>query len=462
MNSQKISYPLSSNSLTVGKWEKEVIKAEKFKTVKIKIYPTNIQKELLDNIINVHRYVYNNALEYIKYKGYNPNFQELRNLLATENTKLNSNTFKYHSIGINKLKQQIKEESLNQKHLKELLKEEEESLKRELKSVPLTRNPLIKTFELKVSNEIRSNAIKSICDAYKTGFSNLEQGNIKFFNPTFKSKNEVRKCVELAASEISMKNDCINICPGKIKEHSLFRISTKNINKYKNLVIEHNSDLVKQKGLYYILVTVPTINLPSMEKTIISGIDPGVRTFLTSYNNKNEIIEYKHNRNYLKKLNDKIKMLKSIRTSPRNKGIRIRYRKKQINKIEKKKIDLTNTLHWNVINDLLKSNDIIFIGDIKSHDIVKNGKNKTLNRDFNDLKFYIFKKRFLYKASLINKRVYFINEAYTTQACSCCGNLHKNIGDSEIYDCRKCKKVFGRDENSAKNIMMKGIIEYNI
>ena len=101
------------------------------------------------------------------------------------------------------------------------------------------------------------------------------------------------------------------------------------------------------------------------------------------------------------------------------------------------------------------------MGDIKSHNIVKGGKNKTLNRQMNELKFYTFKTRLLYKAGLLNKKVKFINESYTTQGCSCCGKLWKTIGSSELYKCqnKKCNAVYGRDINSAKNIAMKGLLE---
>lgn len=463
MNSQKISYPLSI-SLTVDKWEKEVIKPEKLKIIKIKIYPTPIQKNLLNNIINVHRYVYNRSLEYIKKKGYNPNFENLRNMLATERTKSYSCTYKFYSIHINKLKHETKleKDKVKKQKLQELLNEEEKLLRDELKKISYQKNYLINSFELSVSNEIRSNSIKSICDAYKTGFSNLKQGNIKYFNPKFKSKNEERKCIELASSEISIKNNSINICPGKLGVNSLFKMSSKNIKKYKNLKLANNCDLVFQKGNYYILATIPTNTENNKSLKVICGGDPGIRTFLTTYNNKNEIFEYKHNSIFMKKLNMKLKMLKSLRTRPKLENKRNKYRKKQLNKVEKKKIDLTDSLHWNVVNHLIKTNDIIFYGDIKSHNIVKHNNNKTLNTNFNDLKFFIFKKRLLYKASLANKRVILTNEAYTTQCCSNCGYLKKDIKDSEKFECNKCKKIFGRDENSAKNIMMKGIIENTI
>jgi IS605 OrfB family transposase len=151
--------------------------------------------------------------------------------------------------------------------------------------------------------------------------------------------------------------------------------------------------------------------------------------------------------NLLKKFNKKLDSLKNHKR-----------RKKALNKIEKKKIDFTDNIHWSLIKALLDENDVIFMGDIKSHNMTKNGKNKTVNRAFNDLKFFIFKSRLLYKATTRHKKVFMIPEHYTTQGCSGCGNLWTNIGASKIYDCKKCKLVCDRDTNSAKNIFMKGVI----
>jgi len=461
MNCQKTCYQLSTSS-TVDKWEREAIKPEKLKTVKIKIYPTLRQQRKLDDIINTHRFVYNRTLEHVKKLGHDPDFQTLRNLLATERTKATHPINKYYSIGIDKLKTQFSKEKRQDErgYLKTLIDEEERLLKEALKTVSFKKNQLIHDFELQTSNEIRSNAIKSVCDAYKSGFSNLEAGNIKFFNMSYKKKTEPRKCVELASSEISMKQGKINICPGKLKNDSLFEVSQKNKNKYRSLKIVNNCDLVKQKGMFYVFVTVPTIIHENRSFKTACGGDLGIRSFLTTYATNHKVFEYKHNSVLLKQLNDKLKMLKSLRTRPRLQTQRNSYRKKQLNKVEKKKIDTVNALHWSVINHLIKTNDVIFMGDIKSHDIVKDNKNKTLNRDFNDLKFHVFKKRLLYKASINNKKVFLINEAYTTQGCSKCGSLWKDIGDSKVFRCPKCKYVCGRDVNSSKNMIMKGILAH--
>ena len=89
-------------------------------------------------------------------------------------------------------------------------------------------------------------------------------------------------------------------------------------------------------------------------------------------------------------------------------------KRKGICKCERKKENIVDELHWKTINDIISSNDVIFYGDIKSHNIVKKGKNKSLNRNFNDLKFYVFSERLLYKSSLNSKMVININEAFTT------------------------------------------------
>ena len=106
---------------------------------------------------------------------------------------------------------------------------------------------------------------------------------------------------------------------------------------------------------------------------------------------------------------------------------------------------------------MLKTNDFIFYRDIKSHDIVRKGKNCTLNTSMNNLKFYKFKQRLLFKAIERGKKVFETKEHFTTQTCTFCGNVYKPRL-SRVYNCSKCMKKIGRDVNAAKNILMKGIV----
>lgn len=231
------------------------------------------------------------------------------------------------------------------------------------------------------------------------------------------------------------------------------KISNKNHKKYKNLVINNNVDIIKKNKNYYINIIDNTILKTKTNIKTVCGVDPGVRTLATVYsinNNETTITEYIHRKDLLYKLNKKIDLLKDNK--------KIYYRKKQYNKIELKKKNIIDSIHWNLINNLLQNNNVIYFGDIKSHNIVKNNKNHKLNRDFNDIKFFLLKQRLKYKASLYQKTLYFINEAYTTKTCSNCGIINNNVGSKEIFNCQSCNLTTGRDINSSKNIMMKGIL----
>ena len=114
-------------------------------------------------------------------------------------------------------------------------------------------------------------------------------------------------------------------------------------------------------------------------------------------------------------------------------------------------------MNWKTITHILKNNDLIVYGNIKSHGIVKGKLNKTLNRNINALKLYKFKTRLLFKAIERRKIVIVVEEGYTTQTCSFCGSRYKP-GCSKIYNCKKCNKHVDRDINAAKNILMKGLL----
>jgi putative transposase len=391
-----------SISTLVDKWEREVTpKKENLRTIKIKIYPTKIQKKLIDELFDVTRYIYNKANSLVKQKKFRWDRPiTLRDYLVTIKSKKGLTSPK-------------------------------------------------KDFELVASDSTRQCAVKNLCLAYKSNIGNLIAGNIRSFDVSYKKKNSPRQCLELGSKDLNMTAQGFKIYPARWKENSILKMSKKNQIKYGNCEVKNNCDLLRQKGLYYIALVLPQITHENKVFRKACGVDLGIRTVASSYGT-NGIVEYDGNMELLKKLNSKFDLLKNLK----------KVRKKALNKIEKKKIDFTDNLHWSLIKALLDENDIIFMGDIKSHNMTKNGKNKTLNRAFNDLKFYVFKERLLYKAESRGKKVFMIQEHYTTQCCSGCGNLWKTIGSSKIYKCKKCNLVCDRDTNSAKNIFMKGVINH--
>ena len=123
---------------------------------------------------------------------------------------------------------------------------------------------------------------------------------------------------------------------------------------------------------------------------------------------------------------------------------------------------------WKFCKEIFENYDTVFLGNIKSHDIVSNTKSNSskgfavsiqskINRNFNDLKFYQLKQKMIHKATEYNKKLIFVNEAYTSKTCSSCGNIY-NIEASKVYTCKSCSSIMDRDANASKNILMKGLL----
>jgi len=482
-------------SSLADKWAKGITEAPKLKTIKIQLFPTQAQKKKLDEFIDTSRYVYNMTIEKIN-QGVRANHTTLRDMLVTADTKKGDlyNEFNDH---IKELKKQIKnsKDESEIEAFEQVIAKLKEDMKTALKEIDSTKNTHIKDFELKTPKDIRDNAVRRVLDARKTGFVNLKMGNIKHFRMGFKKKTEPAQTVTLSQKNITAKRYLekprpvpTNARARRRRQHervptrankkllqiiilrdmlkscgvdSNFKISKNDAIKHVNLKITHEVDICRKKGEYYLHIPVATAdkivkNVPEVKT--VGGVDPGLRTYATVHTHTLEragktttITEYVHRVDIMRKLNKKIKGLKKRKQY---------YRKKHYNKIEKKKTDLVNSLHWDVINDMLKNNDVTYFGDIKSHNIVKGGKNKILNTDFNDLKFFTFKQRLVYKASILKKSVFLTPEHYTTKCCSSCGTLNHQVGKKKVFTCvnSECGLVTGRDVNAPKNIKMKGML----
>ena len=476
-NSQKTYFPLSTSTV-VNKWEEEVIPTNLLKSLKIKLKPSVIQKKILDSWINTSNYVYNKTVESIYKHKCQPNFQNLRDKLVTSNTKKHNTEYISITENIKKINndnkqlklQLIQFDKTNVKHKEnpeiikerntliktieetnELLKKEKITLRTRAKEMSSSKNEGIFEWELETPKEVRAGAVNDVCKAIKTGLSNLKVGNIKHFRLGYRKKIDNNKSILLPKNFIKNKKGEIHISPQFFKEACKFKMGKKTIKKHKDLEINNDSRICKQHNEYWLIVPVPYNMSPKKKPINYCGVDPGVRTFMTTFGNQG-CVEYEHNASLINLLDKKIKTLKDRRER------KTRITKRIILKVERKKSNIINELHWKTINEMLKMNDFIFYGDIKSQGIVKDNKNSTLNRDVNNLKFYKFKERLLFKSIERSKKVYLVNEAYTTQTCSFCGNKY-NPGCSKVYNCVFCKRSIGRDVNASKNILMKGIIE---
>ena len=69
-------------------------------------------------------------------------------------------------------------------------------------------------------------------------------------------------------------------------------------------------------------------------------------------------------------------------------------------------------------------------------------------------KYYQYRQRLEYKCLSYKVNFKVVNESYTSQACSICGNLKKDVGSCATYTCLKCN----RDVNGARNIYIRSLL----
>ncbi|HAX85394.1 MAG TPA: transposase [Cyanobacteria bacterium UBA11370] len=103
---------------------------------------------------------------------------------------------------------------------------------------------------------------------------------------------------------------------------------------------------------------------------------------------------------------------------------------------------------------VIQSNDLVAYEDLKVRNMVKNRK---LAKSISDASWSSFREWLEYFAKVFNKVVIAVPPHYTSQNCSCCGEVVKKSLSVRTHSCPSCKTVLDRDENAALNILMKAL-----
>jgi len=448
-------YSQLSKYIAANPWEKE----DMLKAIKIKLKPNTNQMKIINDWFTTSNHVYNKTIAKIK-KGEYPNFIKFRDELVTKNTKKTHPEYDELSKEIKGLHQEFKQTKDSKITLE--IKSKNKELRTLSKTLSNIQNNNVKDWECDTPKEIRGDTIRDVCAAYKSAKTNLINGNIVNFNMSYRKKRDC-KCISIQSKLITLENSRLKIAPTFLNDDMYFEIGKKTLETLEITEITSTCRLAKQGSFYYLYIPVSVEKIKQLEKKYedftYCGVDPGERIFLTTFGNKG-CTEYILHSKF--KLLDKKK--ENIKKKVKKKKRRIRKRK--LNKIEYQQKNFIDELHWKSIAALLNANDVVFFGDIKSHNIVKS-KNHTLNKNINNLKFYLFKQRLEYRAKTLGKMVYFVPEQYTTQTCSFCGKINKP-GKSEIYKCldspgvKGCHKIVGRDTNASKDMLIKGLTRLGI
>ena len=409
--SQKTSFPLLPSLLQdimgeeLHKNEKREPKKKKSKTkktkkkkkplpthcIKIRMYPSLKEKEMLKKWMGTYRWTYNKALDAINKKGSKINKKELRQYcVALKSTLLQENTW--------------------------------------VKNTP---------------NAIRDSAICDLLKAFKTCFSKGDKFKMKF-----KSKRKDKDTIPIEERDFKRKRGAYQfISKIKVREkipevkHAI-KISKDSLNRFWFCI-----PIVKELKKW---------NENQVPKKVIA-LDPGIRTFMTSFSNDESCIEFgKSDVSRIYRLGLYCDKLQSRWTKVNHKK---RYRlKKAYKRIHCTIRNLVKELHCKVSKYLCLNYDLILLPSFKTQTMSIKGKRKISAKNVRKmitLSHYQFQQRLIHKAKEYGKCVKIVEEEYTSKTCSRCGFCKNNLGSAKIYNCDNCHLEVDRDINGARNILIK-------
>ena len=371
-----------------------------YKAYKLRIYPTDSQRELIEKTFGCTRYIYNNFLAERKNK-----YEESKIIVRV----------------------------YEQLHELTDLKREKEWL-REIDSCALQA------------------CVYNLDDAFQKFFrgNGYPKFRAKGVHDSFRTNNTLNTYKNKKYETIRVDFNKRIITLPKLKEVKFrgYRTTKEIVGKIKSATI--SKDAIKY--FVSILVEVPFVKY-SLNPTSIVGLDLGIKDFIVTSNGEKLKNEVKINEKRLKGLQ---KWLSRCKPGSKN-----RYKVKL--KIQRLYLKIRNArkhMIYKLANNILKENDIVSIEnlDVKSmyqvHKIAKHLNQVPISEFIRVLK---------YKSNWLGKKVIEINKYYpSSQCCNRCDYKNEELKDLSVrkWACPKCGMIHDRDINASINIMFEGLKIY--
>lgn len=220
-------------------------------------------------------------------------------------------------------------------------------------------------------------------------------------------------------------------------------------------------------GRFFLVVPQQVVkrneNQVPLTREAIVSLDPGVRTFQTTYDASGLSTEwgkgdmkdiYIHCRR-MDRLQSKWQGKKG---SKRRATKRVWFR--MIDKIKNK----VKELHRKMAVWLCENYRVVLIPRFEVSKMVRRGSRKINSmtaRNMLTWGHYGFRELLKNKADLYPwVKVIETEEPYTSKTCGCCGEINQTLGGSKVFKCKKCGFKADRDINGARNIMLRYLSLY--
>ena len=397
------SSPLSTFKPVETKEEKEGIRSRK-----IRIYPTNQQKQIFKKWIGTTIFVYNKALKALKTEGETKyNFQSMRNRFVTYERRTGE------------------------------------------------INPEVKKWETGTPAKIRAGCLKDLETAFKAACTNLKRGNIRKFNLKYRDEKSFPSIV-LPKTSLKILNGKLYIYKRQITDE--IRVSKDKT--FQNLVeFAYDCRLKYKFGKWYLIVPLKVelkLDVQGINKKDgICALDPGGRSFQVGYS-ETKVFKIQQDEVLLENLKMNLDFFQSLRSE---KFISKSHYTRRIRRLYHRIDSLINDLHFKTIKYLKTHYTWILLPTFRTQQMVrKKGLHPKAKRNLMELQHYKFKERL--KCSCLLDRftdVSIIEEDFTTKTCTKCGNSKNEVGSKKIFKCSSCGFKCDRDVNAARNILLKNL-----
>lgn len=424
---QRNSLKISLQSLPSSQVDTMDLEAIQTKTKKIRFYPNQSQKELLNKFISTSRYIYNSCV------SHNNNLYDSQLKKLKQSHKCNS---------LNCPNEKNNDQFFCKIHKKEKIKWDTITSPIDLRNEILIKNKDLKDNQ-KWLEETPYDCKELMIRSYITGLkNNLE--NKKSFEMQYKKKREAGQVIFVNKNAFSIKNNKLHFFQKKLKTNSNVKI--KKIPK-----INHNLIILRKVNKYFLLIPFND----TLKKEDVYGkevsLDPGIRTFQTFYSPNNICGDLNIRNDLLEKLNKRIQKLINKRSNSRiNRKL----------KLSRAKItNLVSDGHWKIAKFLVMNFEKIYLPKFETQQLVKKeGKLSKKNRKkLLDLSHYKFQMKLKFKCEEYQRELFIVTEEYTSKTCGNCGYIKDNLGSNKTFKCNNCKIIIDRDLNASRNILIKNM-----
>ena len=429
------------------------------------------QKNIIKEYANSFKFVYNKTIKRLKEEKLNSKISkiDLRDELVTEKTRKHSKLWNKCNSNKSKLSAKLKKFKENKKkNLKDYIEyvintNKYNKVKNQydyLKTIIEEKKQDLHDFEKMASKELRTIAVNEAFTSWKTNADMILCKKKDKFEMKYKTKKMFRRSFTFGITPkmFKIEKEYIHFTDKKLKNKKI-RIGKKSKKSLYKINYAKQAEIVFKNNKYYIhlCVCLKYENIKSKKIENIIGLDPGSSTFLSGFSNK-EIIKYQQS-NLLFKLNEKLSKIKADRTKRYTKTGNSKNKRRVLRRIEARKTNIVDNMHWQIINDLCKKYEIICLEKFNSKKCVEsNGLSKSGKQNLNDLKHFQFRQRLIFKANNQGVEVILVNPYLTSKTCSSCGNVKYSMSlEDRIYKCSNCSLSMCRDLNACKNMLLLGI-----